>query len=147
MNIKLKELINSARDETLQCNECDYKATFKSSLKVHIQSKHEKIVHKCNDCDYKATFRSSLNIHIQSKHKNILHKCSECEKVFKNKSYMRKHQQDNHEGRESRKSGSVICVIDFTALLVVYMYMQRQCTIKKLINVQNVVLNFLKEPI
>ena len=50
------------------CNQCGYEAAQRSSLKIHIQSKHEGGKYACNQCDYKATQQSNLTTHIQSKH-------------------------------------------------------------------------------
>ena len=35
------------------CNQCDYKAKWKSSLLTHMKSKHD-ITSPCDQCDYKA---------------------------------------------------------------------------------------------
>ena len=45
------------------CNQCDFKATLKSSLKRHQTSVHENIKYPCNQCEYKATQQSSLKAH------------------------------------------------------------------------------------
>ena len=50
------------------CNQCEYKATTKGSLKTHIESVHEKVKYPCNQCDYKATAKGNLKQHIKSKH-------------------------------------------------------------------------------
>ena len=48
----LRELINDfVLEDPLKCNKCDYRATHKGSLKIHIQSQHEKIKYNCPDCD------------------------------------------------------------------------------------------------
>ena len=50
------------------CDQCDYKATQKSSLKSHTASQHLGIEYNCNKCDYKATTKSSLKYHTASQH-------------------------------------------------------------------------------
>ena len=50
------------------CDQCDYQATERGSVKTHIQNIHEGVRHDCNHCDYKATQKSNLKYHIKSKH-------------------------------------------------------------------------------
>ena len=38
-----------------KCNQCEYKATQRSSLTTHIQSLHEGVRNEYNQCEYKAT--------------------------------------------------------------------------------------------
>ena len=45
------------------CDQCDYKATQKSSLIRHQQSVNKGIKYSCNQCDYKATQQSGIKIH------------------------------------------------------------------------------------
>ena len=54
------------------CNQCDYKATEKGSLKKHIESVHEKVKYPCHQCEYKATTKGNIQRHIQKKH--FMHK-------------------------------------------------------------------------
>ena len=42
------------------CDQCDYKATRKGSLVIHIKSKHNGVKFPSNQCDNKATVRSPL---------------------------------------------------------------------------------------
>ena len=51
------------------CDQCDYKATWKSHLLTHIKSKHKGVKFPCDQCDYKATRKESLFKHIKSIHK------------------------------------------------------------------------------
>ena len=53
------------------CNKCEYEATQKSSLKNHIQSKHEGVWYDCNQCDYKAKQLGILTTHVKLKHSGI----------------------------------------------------------------------------
>ena len=50
------------------CDQCEYKATKKGSLKSHIESVHEKVQYPCNQCEYKATQNGNLKRHIQTIH-------------------------------------------------------------------------------
>ena len=53
------------------CDQCDFKATYKSNLLTHIKSIHEGVKYPCDQCDYKATWRSHLLRHLKSKHKAV----------------------------------------------------------------------------
>ena len=52
-------------------DQCDYQATTKGNLTVHIQSKHEGFRFGCDRCDYQATKQSNLTRHIESKHEGV----------------------------------------------------------------------------
>ena len=71
------------KGETFPCPGCDYKATAKGNLQMHIKfcsrwknnrQMHIKAIHKgekfqCTDCDYKATAKGNLQMHIKTIHK------------------------------------------------------------------------------
>ena len=61
------------------CNQCDYRATKKSSLTRHIKSVHEGVKYDCNKCDYRATRLDNLTAHIKSIHKGIKYDCNQCD--------------------------------------------------------------------
>ena len=46
---------SSTKGVKFSCDQCDYKATRKGSLKTHIQSVHEKVRYSCNQCDHQAS--------------------------------------------------------------------------------------------
>ena len=46
------------------CDQCEYAATQKTSLKRHIESVHCKITYPCDYCEYVATQKSALKRHI-----------------------------------------------------------------------------------
>ena len=50
------------------CDQCDYKVSFKHALKLHTESKHLRINYSCNECDYKPTDKSSLKYNLASQH-------------------------------------------------------------------------------
>ena len=54
-----------------QQNNTQHKATLRTSLIRHIQSKHEGIKYPCSECDYKASERGQLRKHFKSKHENV----------------------------------------------------------------------------
>ena len=70
------------------CDQCDYKATWKHSLKRHFKSKHVGVKHACDQCDHKATQRSDLFIHIISEHEGVRYSCDQCDYKAKAKKYL-----------------------------------------------------------
>ena len=53
------------------CDQCNYKAKWKSSLRKHIKSIHEGVKFPCNQCEYKATKNDTLLTHIRSVHLGV----------------------------------------------------------------------------
>ena len=45
------------------CDQCEYKATRTSNLRVHKQSKHEGVQYSCDQCEYKAGRKENLKMH------------------------------------------------------------------------------------
>ena len=80
------------------CDQCEYKATTKSNLRVHILSIHEGIIFDCAQCVYKATQKSSLSNkeHKKSKHERIKYSCDQCEYKTSYKQALRIHKQSKH---------------------------------------------------
>ena len=64
-----------------KCSDCDYSATRKHNLKLHVQAKHtlEKPF-QCNECDYSTVHAGNLKLHVQAKHtlEKPFH-CNECD--------------------------------------------------------------------
>ena len=42
------------------CDQCDYKATEKGSLKKHIDAVHGDVRYSCDQCDYKSKWKDNL---------------------------------------------------------------------------------------
>ena len=80
------------------CNQCDYQSAHQSSLNRHKQSMHEGVKYACSQCDYQATHKNSLNVHIQSKHEGIMYPCNECDYQAARQSHLTRHIQTKHEG-------------------------------------------------
>ena len=57
--------------------QCNYKTTWKSKLKQHIESVHKNVTYLCDQCDYKGIQKSNLKQHIQSVHGNITYPCDQ----------------------------------------------------------------------
>ena len=75
----MKLHIEFMHEEEGYCPHCDYKATLKGNLKIHIESKHNKIKYPCQQCAHKASTKQSLKLHIQSIHDKIKYSCEKCE--------------------------------------------------------------------
>ena len=55
---------------------------------------------KCNQCDYRATRRQSLKQHVESMHENVKFKCPNCDKAYSNKTHMLNHKKATHQLRK-----------------------------------------------
>ena len=76
----LKSHIESILDNVAySCDQCEYKATQKPKLKSHIESIHGNVTYSCDNCEYKATQKLSLKSHIESIHGNVANSCEQCE--------------------------------------------------------------------
>ena len=53
------------------CIKCEFSVTSASSLKLHIEIKHDKVRYPCDKCGYVATKQCNLKQHIESKHKEM----------------------------------------------------------------------------
>merc|ERR1739842_187571 len=55
------------------CNQCEYKATWKTALKRHIAPVH--INYYCDRCGYKATRIGDIKMHMKTVHESVTYKC------------------------------------------------------------------------
>ena len=53
------------------CDKCEYAATAPSSLKQHIENKHEGVRYPCDKCEYAATKASHLKLQNGNKHERV----------------------------------------------------------------------------
>ena len=63
----------------------DYEALTKASLKHHIYSINESEHYSCDQCNYRATLKESLKLHVESNHEGmslvvLTHVASNCTK-------------------------------------------------------------------
>ena len=79
-----------------QCTQCEYKATQRGNLHIHIKSVHEGQKFPCPQCEFKATFKGSLQTHIKSLHEGKKVECTQCEYKAKNKTLLQKHMKSVH---------------------------------------------------
>ena len=80
------------------CQQCDFKASRKDNLKVHVQNKHEGIKYPCQQCDYQANSSSNLQAHVKSKHEGIKYLCQQCDYQGSSSSNLQVHVKSKHEG-------------------------------------------------
>ena len=76
--IKIEACADQRRDMWYSCDQCDYKTTWKGSLKRHIDAIHGDVRYTCNQCDYKATQKGNLKRHIDSVHGDVIYTCDQC---------------------------------------------------------------------
>ena len=82
----------------IKCESCNYVATKKERLTIHVRVKHLKELYKCSHCDYKAKYSSSLYHHVSSFHNGIKYKCPQCECETSSKSFLKNHIKSSHMG-------------------------------------------------
>ena len=88
-----------------KCSICDYRTSYKSTLKKHIEAVHEGLKqHKCPLCDYSASYTSHLKQHIEAVHEGKKpHKCTFCDISFARTTTLKKHIDAVHEKKKPHK--------------------------------------------
>ena len=82
VNTKLLDKATSLiirREYTYPCDQCDFKASHKRSLKTHQSSRHKGIKYPCDQCNYKASQKGNLKIHKNAVHGGVKYPCNQCE--------------------------------------------------------------------
>ena len=83
----------------LNCQDCDYKSSYLSEMKLHARKHDPKAIHYCCEkCEYQSLFKRNLKVHIEVKHEGKRHSCSECDAKFSVKSHLSQHKKSIHEG-------------------------------------------------
>jgi len=80
------------------CEECEYKATKKWHLKVHVEATHKGIRYPCGQCSYEAKTKQTLQRHVESIHEGIRYPCQFCDYKATQNVCLKKHIQLNHRG-------------------------------------------------
>ena len=95
------------------CEHCDFQATRKANLKVHIESKHEGVKWACNQCPYQASYQGNLWEHKRGVHmglkKEAKYTCSLCDYRATIKSNLLIHMQSKHESAVQDKIEKFQC--------------------------------------
>ena len=80
---RLKEhVFTHTRVEPYECHLCDEKFSFTDTL--------------ARVCDFEATTKSRLRVHVQSKHGGIRFECTQCNSTFTRKFFLSKHVKTIH---------------------------------------------------
>lgn len=81
------------------CDQCDFTASTRRTVKRHINATHEGIMYHCDQCDHKANRKDILNTHVQAKHSGgESFSCDQCEYVGATKRYLKSHVESKHTG-------------------------------------------------
>ena len=80
------------------CDQCTYKAKYKSTLRKHMESIHEGLCYSCDHCGFRSTRKSSLARHVKSEHEGIRYSCDQCVYNTKWKGELKQHTKSKHEG-------------------------------------------------
>jgi KRAB domain-containing zinc finger protein len=100
-NLKKHAAESHSKKKILECKDCSFQTTHRSSLCMHIQSRHtdqDKVKwKKCTKCDYRTLFRTNIKHHISAVHRNERNfKCEECAFKTALKGNLKKHVQNVH---------------------------------------------------
>jgi len=97
VNVKIERIAgpNSAYD--YPCNQCDYTATTKPSLRRHRDSKHEGITYSCDKCERTFAVKDNLRIHAKRVHEGKRYPCNACDSILKCPSSLSRHRTKNHK--------------------------------------------------
>ena len=64
------------KNRKYNCDECDFGSHSTVNLRMHIESKHEGVIHRCKDCNYKTQNERELTRHRKTIHEK--YKCEFC---------------------------------------------------------------------
>ena len=81
-HVSTHKKMSHMKEKPFQCKLCDYKASLKCHLKVHIESIHEGVTYPCKLCSYAATQKQVLKSHLITKHSQGSLKCKYCSESF-----------------------------------------------------------------
>ena len=79
---KEQETTSVVAEYGLDCQQCDYKASYHSHMRQHVQNVHEGVKYDCANCDYKNGDKSNLKRHIEKAHLGVTYTCELCLRVF-----------------------------------------------------------------
>ena len=82
----------------VQCSQCEFKATSKAHLQIHVKSIHEGQKFPCTQCGSTFTQKENLQTHIKSVHEGQKFHCTHCGSTYTDKGTLQKHIKSVHEG-------------------------------------------------
>jgi hypothetical protein len=109
------------------CNKCDYEATRRDNLAIHLMSKHPNLIYPYQQCNYKAKTKDNLKIHHQSLHIGEDHSCQEFGQQFTHKGTLNRHKKSIHGG------------LQYHLGKIVWLNIIIQSILEEIIHVRNVV--------
>ena len=66
---QIKAVHQKIREKTCEYQECDYKSSLGTDRRKHIRAVHLKIKDFfCTSCEYKASYKNNLKVHIKARH-------------------------------------------------------------------------------
>ena len=89
-----------------QCNICKAKFRHETSLKKHIEIRHQQTRFSCEKCKKEFLLKESLDQHIKASHEASVqsnHQCASCKRIFKGKSSLMQHTQAVHNLKRKRR--------------------------------------------
>merc|ERR1712080_581686 len=69
-------------NQKFTCDQCDYYASWKNELRIHIKKCHSSIPTQkfsCESCEYQAVSKSTLKIHAIALHSDFKFTCPDCD--------------------------------------------------------------------
>lgn len=69
---------------------CDYYATRKDNLKLHVKFIHQNKEHKFSICEYSTSQQNTLKLHVESIDLNKNYNCNMCDYTAISKTYLKK---------------------------------------------------------
>ena len=114
---EIKNNINSMKNSTAPlvnrpttsyvCEECDYEATQKHNLRIHMRRHNSEKLFKCDQCNYKGNRRILLRTHARSVHNDLWYKCEYCDFKASQKVNLKTHIKKKHEGNKQSEKTKV----------------------------------------
>ena len=124
---KIHNTIQRNLENSFKCSNCNASFDWKSSLKRHVRTVHEKNrPFQCNVCDKKFHTNVQLKIHNESNHP---FKCKVCSKKFIAKLHLKTHNSIHHqmqyEDNERKKLECPICQSKFSEIRSLSIHMKK----------------------
>ena len=93
--VERKEQIKNNHPEKV-CNDCDFVAVAKGSIKRQIMGKRKNTLLKCDQCKANFTTTDGLHHHKTSTHQEIVYPCDICDSVFPKLDNLKMHRKSYH---------------------------------------------------
>ncbi|KAI8493377.1 hypothetical protein Bbelb_287740 [Branchiostoma belcheri] len=91
--------LNNAGEKPYMCEECGYRAAYKSQLSRHMRTHTGEKPYKCDQCDYSAAQKANLDRHLEIHAGEKPYLCGECGYRTTQKSHLSLHMR-THTGEK-----------------------------------------------